>query len=618
MFRVPAPAARHVGLVIESGSGARRDIALDRESDGTYAADVHGVRPGTRYRYLIDGAGPYPDPVSRFQPLGVHGPSEVQAGGSSFDWSDQDWRGVAPEDIVFYEIHVGTFTPAGTFTALSERLPYLADLGATAVELMPVAEFPGTRNWGYDTASLFAPSHVYGVPDDLRRLVNTAHALGLAVFLDVVYNHLSPDGAYLAVFCPQVFTSRHASPWGNAVNLDGEGSALVRQLLVENALYWLHEFHVDGLRLDATHAIADDSPRHLLADLAHAVHEADRRHRRLLFAEDERNLSILVRGPHEGGYDLDGVWADDFHHELHRALTGEHGGYYADYAGNATRVAAAIDRGWVFCGQHSEYLNQPRGTDPAGIPRRRFVFCLQNHDQVGNRPHGERLGPLSDAAAWRAATALLLIAPETPLLFMGEEWNASTPFLYFTDHHDALGHLVTEGRLGEFRRLAALGDADAADGVPNPQQPLTFETSKLAWSEVDRAPHRAAVRLHRALLALRRTEPALSASAGADAFAIPVDDETVVVARRANGSLLLAIVRLTGSGAITIAGSTIDRLSAAESKPGAPKSWQTLLTTEEPRFTDSPRPPAVRMSDDGGLTVEFGRPAAVLVVRTAA
>jgi maltooligosyltrehalose trehalohydrolase len=338
-----------------------------------------------------------------------------------FAWSDRQWTGVPLDRAVIYELHVGSFTPAGTFDGATEQLPYLAELGVTLVELMPVADFPGTRNWGYDGAALFAPCRRYGTPDDLRRLVNTAHGLGLGVLLDVVYNHFGPDGAYCTVFSPYYRSARHQSPWGPALNLDGEQSTPVRQFFIENALHWLHEYHLDGLRLDATHWLVDDSRPHFIAELVARVRESVTDRTVLLVAGDERNLATIVRPPSQSGWGLDAVWADDFHHHVRRRAAGDRDGYYQDYSGSIADLAATVRQGWFYCGQYSAYAGAPRGTSPAGVPLERMIVCIQNHDQIGNRPFGRRLNHQVEPAMFRALSALLLFAPETPLLFMGQE-----------------------------------------------------------------------------------------------------------------------------------------------------------------------------------------------------
>jgi maltooligosyltrehalose trehalohydrolase len=500
-FRVWAPAARTLAVDIEDGNLAGRH-PLARGDDGYFAASIEGVAPGTRYRYRVNGRDPLPDPASRYQPDGVHGASMV-IDPRRYAWSDTAWRGMPLDELVIYELHVGTFTEDGTFDAAAERLARVRDLGVTAVEVMPVADFPGRRNWGYDGVALFAPARCYGSPDSFRRFVDRGHALGLAVLLDVVYNHLGPDGAYLTQFSPDYFTSRYTSPWGAAVNLDGPKSQHVRGFFIENALHWLHEYHLDGLRLDATHALHDQGETHFLAELSGRLHDAVDRHVHVI-AEDDRNLAQMVTPVKNGGWGLDAVWADDFHHEMRRALAGDADGYYADYSGSTADIAATIRQGWFYTGQYSRCLRAPRGTRPAGIAPQRCIVCLQNHDQIGNRAFGDRLHHRISPAAYRAASALLLLLPETPLLFMGQEWAASSPFLYFTDHHAELGRLVTQGRRREFCSFAAFSNPELLQTIPDPQADATFDSSHVKWSEADTEPHASMVRLYAALLATRR------------------------------------------------------------------------------------------------------------------
>ncbi|MCI0680767.1 MAG: malto-oligosyltrehalose trehalohydrolase [Gemmataceae bacterium] len=619
-FSVWALNARLVEVILKRTDGAKSVQLLQKNSDGTFGGLLPGVGPGDRYRYRVDGQGPFPDPASRFQPEGVHGPSEV-IDPTRFNWTDASWRGIGLDDLIIYELHVGTFTPEGTFAGVAGRLPYLKQLGVTAVELMPVADFPGQRNWGYDGVSLFAPARCYGRPDDLRRLVDEAHRLGLGVILDVVYNHLGPDGNYLGVYSPYYFTERHHTAWGAAVNFDGEHSEPVRRFFIENALHWVHEYHVDGLRLDATHAIADDGPRHILAELAERVHGAVPGKSILVIAEDHRNLAHMVKSPAssshpcEGGdtggvngWGLDAVWADDFHHQIRRLLAGDHEGYYRDFSGSTADLAATLRQGWFFCGQFSEHLGAPRGSDPAGLPPRSFVICLQNHDQIGNRALGERLHHQIDLAAYRAAVVLLLCAPATPLLFMGQEWAASSPFLYFTNHHDELGKLVTEGRRKEFRHFAAFSDPAARARIPDPQAESTFVASRLDWSECEREPHASMLRLHRTLLRLRQTEPALR-SATRESFAVEaLDDGTILLRRSAGpGPTLLAVCRLRGSGAVDLGGRDAVQ-------PCAGKPWETVLTTEDAAYSPDPCPPRVDLTGRAPV-MHFARPAAVLLRR---
>jgi maltooligosyltrehalose trehalohydrolase len=575
-----------------------------RTDDGVFEGTFTDVSPGDLYAYLLDGEGPFPDPASRFQPQGVHGPSAV-IDPLSFAWSDDEWRGLPLEEAIVYELHVGTFTDAGTFAAVAERLPYLADLGATVVELMPVADFPGSRNWGYDGVSLFAPSRAYGAPDDLRRLVDAAHRLGLAVLLDVVYNHFGPDGAYGSVFSPLYLSTRHRSPWGAAVNLDGEGSRHVREFFIENALHWLHEYHFDGLRFDATHGLIDDSPQHVVAQLAARVRASLPHRRVLLIAEDERNLATIVRRPEDGGWGLDAVWADDFHHQVRRLAAGDRDGYYEDFTGTVEDLAITIRQGWFYRGQFSVHHGAARGTDPSGIPLHRMVVCLQNHDQIGNRPFGRRLNHQIEPALFRALSALLLFVPETPLLFMGQEWAASTRFLYFTDHHADLGRLVTTGRREEFSRFAAFADPVTRTGIPDPQASSTFEDSRLVWDERTQPLHAGVLELYRALLELRRTEPALQHWERFDVAAL--DDATLAVMRGSERDVLLLVV-------CTKASRRIDVRRWPAVPPG--KAWQIVLTTEEPRFVasrDAGLVADVAVALQDGLSLGFERPASVVL-----
>jgi maltooligosyltrehalose trehalohydrolase len=525
---------------------------------------------------------------------------------SCFAWTDQDWPGLDRDNLVIYELHVGTFSPEGTFDGVTRRLPLLRDLGVTAVELMPVGDFPGQRNWGYDGVAIFAPARCYGSPDDLQRLVDTAHRLGLGVLLDVVYNHLGPDGNYTGAYSPYYFSKAHTTPWGDALNLDGPHSRPVRDFFIENALHWLDAYHLDGLRLDATHAIVDDSPQHFLAELAERVRQSFPDRKVVLIAEDHRNLAHMVRPLSAGGWDLDAVWADDFHHEMRRLLAGDDEGYYRDYRGTVTDLAVILNSGWLYCGQPSVHLGGPRGTDPAGLAPGRFVICLQNHDQIGNRALGERLHHQIDLAAYRAASAVLLTAPQTPLLFMGQEWAASAPFLFFTDHHAELGRLITEGRRHEFRHFRAFTDPKTRKRIPDPQAEETFLLSRLAWEERERDPHGGVLALYRDLLRLRRNEPALRAATRARFEAVAWDADTLVhYSTATDGSRLLVVARLRGQGVIRLTG-----------RPALPfaghSSWHLLLHTEEPRFTSTPQPSPLHRDGDS-IEIRFARPGAVLL-----
>jgi maltooligosyltrehalose trehalohydrolase len=598
-FRVWAPDARSVEIV-----AADRRVPLRREARGFHTVHVPGLAAGDRYRFSLDGGVPLPDPASRSQPEGVHGPSEIVDPGL-FPWSDGAWRGPRLEDLVLYELHVGTFTPEGTFAAATARLPELADLGVTAIELMPVADFPGMRNWGYDGAALFAPARCYGRPDDLRRLVDAAHRLGLAVHLDVVYNHFGPDGAYAAAFSRRFFSERHRTPWGAGINLDGDHAAEVREIFTANALHWLREYHVDGLRFDAVHAMADESPQHFLAELESCVREALPDRPTLLVAEDARNLAHIVRPVSEGGWGLDAVWADDFHHELRRLLAGDSDGYFADFRGNTEDLAMIVNRGWLFSGQSSAYFGGVRGSDPSGVPPPRFVLFIQNHDQIGNRAFGERLHHQVEPATYRAAVALLLGLPQTPLLFMGQEWGASTPFLFFTDHQPELGRLVTEGRREEFKRFPSFLSESARGRIPDPQALETFEKSRLLWEEREREPHASVLRLHRALLALRRSEPAWRAAPIGGHEAAAIDSGTLAVRRHpVSGAAVLTVVRLAGAGPVEVPSRFLAGTPAGR--------WERILTTEDPEFAPEPRPIVVRQ-DEAALSIRFERPGGVIL-----
>lgn len=575
-FRVWAPAAARVDVIVY-GPDAERIYPLVAEERGYHSGVAEGVGVGARYRYRLDGEAAYPDPASRFQPDGVHGPSEV-VDPSAFAWTDDAWRGRSLEEMVIYELHVGTFTPEGTFAAAIHRLDEIAELGVTAIEIMPIANFAGSRNWGYDGVNLYAPATAYGHPDHFRRLVDAAHQRGLAVLLDVVYNHLGPEGNYLpAITGGRFFTSRHHTPWGDAIDYDGPESGPIREFVRENALYWAHEYHVDGLRLDATHAIIDDSPVHILREIAERLHALERP--RIVIAEDERNDRRLLLPAAEGGLGLDAVWADDLHHQLRRHTAGDRDGYYASYGGTVAEIVTTLRKGWFFEGQQSDHHGEARGTPAAGISPERFVHCIQNHDQVGNRPFGDRLSEDVRLPVFRALSALLLASPYTPLIWMGQEWAATTPFLYFTDHPEELGRLVTEGRREEFRHFPAFADPDRREEIPDPQAEESFQRSKLRWEEREEPEHAGVLRLYRELLALRRSEPALRGGADRDRFSVAELGEGALALRRgdgAGGAFLLAVCL---GGEIRI-----DLHEEEATRPPEAARWCYLLSTEEARF----------------------------------
>jgi maltooligosyltrehalose trehalohydrolase len=505
-FRVWAPAPREVSLVIEQQDGKERAVSLERDPAGYYSALVPQAAPGTRYRYRLEGRL-FADPASRFQPEGPFGPSAVIDPGS-YRWTDQAWRGVTLQGQVLYEMHVGTFTPAGTWRSALECLPRLVETGITSVEIMPVADFPGRFGWGYDGVLLYAPTRLYGTPDDFRAFVDRAHALGLGVILDVVYNHFGPSGSVVREFCPDYFTSSYDNEWGDALNFDGQCSAGVREFFIHNAGYWIDEFHLDGLRLDATQAIHDRSPEHMVAAVTRRAREAAGDRSILVIAENEPQQARLVRAAEEDGYGLDAMWNDDFHHSAIVAVTGRSEAYYSDHHGAPQELISAARHGFLFQGQRYAWQKHARGTRTDGVPPAAFVIFTDNHDQVANSGDGLRLHARTSPGRYRALTALLLLLPGTPMLFQGQEFGASSPFLFFADHEGDLASAVARGR-GEFlRQFPSLTSPDAQARLAVPHDPATFERCKLRWDEWDlHVGHR---RLHTDLIAMRRSDVAFS------------------------------------------------------------------------------------------------------------
>jgi maltooligosyltrehalose trehalohydrolase len=500
-FRVWAPAASRVDVVVDEGE----TIALDAEADG-YFSGAGRAPIGARYRYRLDASDMlYPDPASRFQPDGPHGASAV-IDPATFSWTDGSWRGLPLEGQVIYELHVGTFTPEGTWPAAMRELPELARLGVTTIEVMPVAEFAGSRGWGYDGVDLFAPTHLYGEPDDFRRFVDHAHASGVAVILDVVYNHFGPVGNYLRAFAPAYFTDAYDNEWGDAINFDGEHSAPVRELFITNAGYWIEEFHLDGLRLDATQQIFDSSPEHVLTAIARRVREKGRGRSVVLIAENERQETALVKPADAGGIGLDAVWNDDFHHSAIVALTGRAEAYYTDTHGTPQELISAVKYGYLFQGQHYAWQRQPRGTPAWGVRPAQFVTFLENHDQVANSARGARMHQLTSPGRWRAMTALLLLAPSTPMLFQGQEFSSSAPFLYFVDFDRELSDAVQRGRAEFLQQFPSVLQYEKAAQLADPGDPKTFERCKLDFGERER--HAPIYALHQDLLRLRRSQAA--------------------------------------------------------------------------------------------------------------
>jgi maltooligosyltrehalose trehalohydrolase len=573
-FRVCAPAARSVDVLLGSGRGLQGSYPLAPGAAGHFTGVVLEATPGMRYRLRLDGEEPsYPDPVSRYQPEGPHGPSEI-VDAESFTWTDSTWPGVGLEGQVLYEVHVGTFTPEGTWAAATAQLDALATLGVTVLEIMPVADFPGRFGWGYDGVCLFAPTRLYGGPDDFRRFVDEAHRLGLGVILDVVYNHLGPDGNHLARFAPDFFTDRHENEWGPALNFDGPGAAAAREFVLANAGYWIDEFHLDGLRLDATQAIHDESPEHILTEVARTVRAAARGRRTIVVAENEPQDVRLLRPAASGGHALDAVWNDDFHHTAMVALTGRREAYYRDHRGTPQELLSAVKWGWLFQGQFYAWQDQPRGTASLDVAPAHFVTFLQNHDQVANSLRGERIHQLASPARLRALTALLLLAPGTPMLFQGQEFHASSPFLYFADHRADLAADVGQGRAGFLRQFPSIAGAEAH--LDPPHAPTTFERCKLDPHERHRHPH--AVDLHRDLLTLRRTDPTFrdQRARGVDG-AVLGDQALALRFLRAGPDDRLLIVNLGGEA-------VPDGLAEPLLAPPAGQRWRLAWSSDDCRY----------------------------------
>jgi maltooligosyltrehalose trehalohydrolase len=544
-FLVYAPLARKVEVRLLSPRD--RLVELERIEGGYHHGLVEDASPGALYLYRLDGSRELPDPASRFQPQGVHGPSQV-VDPAAFKWTDGEWTGIQLEKYILYELHVGTFTPEGTFDAVVPHLDTLAELGITALEIMPVAQFPGDRNWGYDGACPFAVQNSYGGPDGMKRLVDACHSRGMAAVLDVVYNHLGPEGNYLGAYGPY-FTDRYRSPWGQAVNFDGPGSDEVRRFFLENALYWLTELHMDALRIDAIHGIFDFSAYPFLAELADMVkeHAARRGREFFLIPESDLNDAKVVAARTEGGYGLDAQWNDDFHHALHALLTGERDGYYLDF-GLLGHLAKAHEEGFVYSGQHSPYRGRRHGNSSRRLHAKRFVVFSQNHDQVGNRFHGERLSRLVPFEALKLAAGVVLLSPFVPLLFMGEEYGETAPFLYFVSHSDEdLVEAVRKGRKGEFAAFLHEGEP------PDPQDASAFQRSRLDHGLRETGRHRVLLELYRELIRVRKFHPALSCLSKEELEAIPLEKEKCLCVLRGSGADRAAAVYHFGDSVISAA-----------------------------------------------------------------
>ncbi|MDX2080655.1 MAG: malto-oligosyltrehalose trehalohydrolase [Terrimicrobiaceae bacterium] len=551
-----APAAAAVAVDVESPNGSGRRLLLERHETGYHYGLDEGGQAGDAYLYNLEGIGRFADPVSRAQRDSVEGRSLV-VDPQLFGWSDGDWRRPAFRDLVIYELHVGTFTEAGTFRGAIERLDHVRRLGATAIEILPVADFPGTRNWGYDGVLIYAPARAYGAPDDFRALVNAAHERGLAVILDVVYNHFGPSGNHVLSFSPDYCRNDRQTPWGSAFNLDPAHCTPVRSFFLQNPLYWMDEFHIDGFRLDAAHEIFDSSEPHLLKEITAAVRDRGG----YVTAEDDRNSSAMIRTDEEGGFGFHAVWADDFHHSARVGQTGEKFGYLGEFSGTVEETLDALGHGWIFRGQVSTRRGQARGSDASALPPERFIHCISNHDQVGNRAFGERIGQLVAPDAYRALSALICLTPYTPLLFMGQEWRASTPFLYFTDHEPDLGEKVTIGRRQEFADFPGFDDPAALTTIPDPQAEETFRQSKLNWAETENE----TLALYRECLALRGSRAAFR----------PTDRRGWSVQKQAGGAGLIDL------GAIQLV------FDLAGGRTGEFGDGRVILSTEESRFGGS-------------------------------
>ena len=545
-FLIWAPNAQSVSVRL---CGSDVLVPMQLSARGYHSAIIDKLEPGARYVYLLDDGHEHPDPASRFQPEGVHGPSQV-VDTKAFAWTDQNWKGHPLERSVFYELHVGAYSKEGTFDVLIAELPHLVDLGITTLELMPVAQFPGSRNWGYDGVYPFAPQNSYGGPESLQRLVNEAHAHGLSVALDVVYNHLGPEGNYLNAFGPY-FTDRYRTPWGEAINFDGPDSDEVRRFFIENALYWLEDYHFDALRLDAVHGMYDFGARHFLEELKTSVDKlsADLGRPLYLIAESDLNDSRLLQDPQHGGYALDSQWSDDFHHSVHALLTKEDRGYYSDFGGTVP-LAATLREGWYYTGQYSSYRKRHHGNSPKGISPSKFVVCSQNHDQVGNRAAGERLSRLLNFEGLKLAAGITLLSPFVPLLFMGEEYGEPAPFQYFTSHGDpGLVEAVRRGRREEF---ASFGWQDS---VPDPQDERTFQRSHLNTSLKSTEPHKTIHEFYQRLIRIRtelnlgRAVSKVVRELGSDTLLLGYPDDTqqsAMVFNFAEFPVILTVPELAG------------------------------------------------------------------------
>ncbi len=575
-FRVWAPARSRVQIALEEGPGCGGTLDLEREPEGYFSTLAPQAAAGTRYRFLLDeSAARLPDPVSRFQPDGPHGASQV-IDPNAMQWTDAEWEGLPLEGQVFYEMHIGTFTREGTWEAARSQLGELSSAGITVIEVMPVADFPGRFGWGYDGVSMFAPTWLYCAPDDFRRFVNEAHSVGIAVILDVVYNHLGPDGNYLKDFSADYFTNRYENEWGEAINFDGPNSGPVREFFLTNAAYWIEEFHLDGLRLDATQQIFDSSPVHILRAITERVRQAARGRRTIIVAENEPQQTRLVRPPEQGGYGIDALWNDDFHHSAMVALTGHNEAYYTDYQGLPQEFISAVKYGYLYQGQRYKWQKKRRGAPAWGVRPAQFINFIQNHDQVANSGRGERVHVVAAPGRYKAMTALLMLAPGTPMLFQGQEFASSSPFYYFADHKPELVKMVHDGRKNFLSQFRSLAQPEMQGFAPDPGNPSTFESSKLNFGERER--HAKYYQLHKDLARLRREDPVFRAQSprGVDGSVLGPE------------AFVLRFFGEQGDDRLLIVNFGVDlHLDPAPEPLLAPpegRRWSTQWSSEDPRY----------------------------------
>ncbi len=591
-FRVWAP--DHSALRVVTGAAGKesRTLALERDGEGFFQGHDAAGKPGDVYWFQTEDRL-LPDPASRFQPTGVEGPSQV-VDPDAFQWQATAWKRPPLRGRVIYELHVGTFTLEGTYRAALERLDALVELGVNTVELMPVGDFAGSRNWGYDGVLLFAPTRAYGTPDDLRALVDGAHQRRLAVMLDVVYNHLGPSGNILPVLSSRYMHATKSNPWGGGLNFDGEHSAPVRQFFIQNACMWLDEYRFDGLRLDAVHAIEDTSEPHVVAQIAAAAHARGA----FVIAEDDRNEAKITTPVPDGGWGVDGMWSDDFHHTMRVALTGQREAHFANYSGALDEWADTLRSGWFYGGQYFKTWKRPRGSPAGHLAPEQFVFCISNHDQVGNRPLGDRLHDVISAEAYRAVSLLLCLSPFTPLIFMGQEWAATAPFPFFTEHPGEVGANMAQNRLKEFQHYNSTHDAATLARMPDPQAIETFQRAKLDWNERNAPAHAGMLALYQAALQLRAQNPIFQSAPRAD-WSVQRVGEALVALRwhEPVGDWLLLVTVAAGEH------TTGDEVFT---RPRAGRRWQAMLASEDVRFggRDVPQsiyPAAVSLAGPGAL-----------------